>query len=172
MTQRVNSERYFHSATLRSKTEYNIKKIIYRNSQLLRDKQISINKFLNKDILQNGAGNGSNDLIITYKNIEYKYSQVFDDDHYILYSYDEFDCVSVIIFQQDHNAEIHGIGNFLQCLQARKSCIPDSNMSVGSTLLIITIKMLKKYKDIFGINKIRQKKKLRFLFFAESIKLF
>ena len=124
---------------------YNIKKKIYKNSQLIRDKQISIKKFLNKKKkMQFG---GTEDLIIIYKKYEYKYIKALDDNYYILYSKDDIDCVTIIIFPEDENAEIHGIGNY-------KSCIEDSNKSVGSTLLKITIKMLKKYKDKFKINKI------------------
>jgi hypothetical protein len=72
-----------------------------------------------------------------------------DEDYYILLSesYDEFDCISIVINKENKVGEIHGIGNF-------KSCLIDSNTKVGSTLLKITIKMLKKYKDTFGINKI------------------
>lgn len=33
-------------------------------------------------------------------------------DHYILYSKDEDDCVSIIISKEDKTAEIYGIGNF------------------------------------------------------------
>jgi len=39
------------------------------------------------------------------------------------------------------------IGNY-------ESCLVDTNVNVGSTLLKITIKMLKKYKDRFNIDKI------------------
>jgi hypothetical protein len=120
---------------------YNIKKIIYKNSQLLRDNITPIKKFLNHSLKGGGY------LVITYKDTEYKYTQINDDDYYILYSKDEFDCVSVIIDKENKVGEIHGIGNF-------KSCLSETNTQVGSTLLKITIKMLKKYKQTFGINKI------------------
>jgi len=128
--------------------KFHIKKVIYKNSQLLRDNQTQIKKFFNKGIINSMIGGGE-DLIITYKDYEYKYTQIMDEDYYILYSEDdsESDCVSVVIDKERKVGEIHGIGNF-------KSCLIDSNTKVGSTLLKITIKMLKKYKDTFGINKI------------------
>lgn len=118
--------------------KYHIKKVIYKNSQLVRDNRTQIKKFFYI---------GGEDLTIIYKNYEYTYTQLNVDDYYILYSYDEFECVSVIIDKKNKVGEIHGIGNF-------KSCLIDSNTKVGSTLLKITIKMLKKYKDLLGINKI------------------
>ena len=126
--------------------KYHIKKVIYKNSQLLRDNLTQIKRFFNKEIIHSMIGGGE-DLTITYKDNEYKYTQIMDEDYYILYSYDDFDCVSVVIDKENKVGEIHGIGNF-------KSCLIDSNTKVGSTLLKITIKMLKKYKDIFEINKI------------------
>jgi hypothetical protein len=125
---------------------FHIKKVIYKNSQLLRDNRTQIKKFFNKEIIHSMIGGGE-DLTITYKNHEYIYTQIMDEDYYILYSKDEFDCVSVVIDKENKVGEIHGIGNF-------KSCLIDSNTKVGSTLLKITIKMLKKYKNTFGINKI------------------
>jgi len=126
--------------------KYHIKKVIYKNSQLVRDNRTQIKKFFNKEIINSMIGGGE-DLTIIYKNNEYTYTQLNDEYYYILYSYDEFDCVSVIIDKENKVGEIHGIGNF-------KSCLIDSNTNVGSTLLKITIKMLKKYKDLLGINKI------------------
>jgi hypothetical protein len=125
--------------------KYHIKKVIYKNSQLLRDNQTQIKNFFNKEIIHSMIG--GEDLTITYKDNAYTYTQIMDEDYYILYSEDEFDCVSVVIDKERKVGEIHGIGNF-------KSCLIDSNTKVGSTLLKITIKMLKKYKDILGINKI------------------
>ena len=124
---------------------YHIKKVIYKNSQLLRDNRTSIKNFFNREKLYSLTG--GSDLIITYKDLEYKYTQINDEDYYILYSKDDFDCASVIIDRENKVGEIHGIGNF-------KSCLSETNTKVGSTLLKITIKMLKKYKDEFGINKI------------------
>jgi len=129
--------------------KFKIKKIIYKNSQLLRDNKTQIKKFLNKEIINSLSlhRGGGEDLLITYKDNEYKYTQIMDEDYYILYSHDDFDCVSIVIDTELKVGEIHGIGNF-------ESCLINSNTKVGSTLLKITIKMLKKYKDILGINKI------------------
>ena len=97
--------------------KYHIKKVIYKNSQLLRDNQTQIKKFFNKGIINSMIG-GSKDLIITYKDYEYKYTQIMDEDYYILYSKDdsESDCVSVVIDKERKVGDIHGIGNFKSCL--------------------------------------------------------
>ena len=81
---------------------YHIKKVIYKNSQLLRDNRTSIKNFFNRKNLYSLTG--GSDLIITYK-----YN---DEDYYILYSKDDFDCASVIIDRENKVGEIHGIGNF------------------------------------------------------------
>jgi hypothetical protein len=45
-------------------------------------------------------------------------------NHYILYSKNEDDCVSIIISKDDRTAEIHGIGNY-------KSYLYDTNQNMG-----------------------------------------
>jgi len=84
--------------------KYHVKKVIYKNSQLVRDNRTQIKKFFNIG--------GGEDLTIIYKNNRYTYTQLNDEFYYILYSYDEFDCVSVIIDKENKVGEIHGIGNF------------------------------------------------------------
>jgi hypothetical protein len=117
---------------------YHIKKVIYKNSQLLRDNRTSIKNFFNREKLYKHSNlyslTGGSDLIITYK-----YTQINDEDYYILYSKDDFDCASVIIDRENKVGEIHGIGNF-------KSCLSETYTKVGSILLNITIKMLKNIK--------------------------
>jgi hypothetical protein len=122
---------------------YHIKKLIYRNSQLIRDNRTPIKKFLNKYILYGGG----NDLIIEYEGNPYTYTQINDEYYYILYSKDEFDCVSIIIDKENKVGEIHGIGNY-------KSCLADTNVNIGSKLLKITIELFKQNKNYFEINKI------------------
>lgn len=124
----------------------NIKKIILRNSYILRKNKMKVNDFFRTRLI----GGGNKVLKVEYNNNIYKFEESeIDDDHFILYSYNKnpFECVSVIISKEDKIAEIHGISNYEKCLQ-------NSNISVGSTLLQITIKMLKKYKDKFNINMI------------------
>jgi len=121
-----------------------IKKIIYHSSYILRK-----NKIKTKDFFKNNnLIGGGKTLSVSYDNIVYKFEESeIDDNHFILYSNEEnpLDCVSIIISKKDKLAEIHGISNYDKCLQ-------NSNTNVGSTLLKLTIKMLKKYKDKFGIS--------------------
>ena len=150
-----------------------IKKIIFRSSYILRKNEIRHNDFF-KDTKNNLIGGGNKILSINYNDNIYNFEESeIDDNHFILYSYEEnpLDCVSIIISKEDKIAEIHGI--FLQkqkynppfeIEQSSKSqkngignyekCLQNSNTNIGSTLLKITIKMLKKYKDKLGINMI------------------
>lgn len=118
------------------------RKKIYRNSQLYRLNKVKLNDALT--IKQYG---GSKTLSVEYKNNKYIFNKSFvDDNHYILSSKDDDDCVSIIISNNGY-AEIHGIGNY-------KGCLIDTNQNVGSNLLKLTIKMLKKYKDKLKIKMI------------------
>jgi len=119
-----------------------LKIIIWRKSMLIRENKTQLRNFLYK---QNG-GSGKK-LKVTYNNHKYIFEEVMDDNYYVLYSKDEFDCVAVIIDKEYNKAEIHGIGNY-------KSCLDEINTNVGSTLLKITIKMLQKYKEKLNIKKI------------------
>ena len=88
--------------------KYHIKKVIYKNSQLLRYNQTQIKIFFNKEIIHSIIGGGK-DLTITYKDTKYVYTQIMDEDYYILYSKDEIDCVSIVIDKENKVGEIHGI---------------------------------------------------------------
>ena len=124
-----------------------IKKIINFNSNL--------NNGSDKQIQMKIVYGGSKEKIkITYKDFEYQFIKYENDEQYILYSDDKkYNCVSVIVSKEDHVAEIHGIGNYKNCIQ-HKSLLEKTNLGVGTLLLKITLKMLIKYKNKFGINKI------------------
>jgi hypothetical protein len=125
---------------------HNIRKILFRNSDVFRKNKIKFEKIML------GNGNmigGGNKIIIDYDNYNYIFEESeIDDNHYILYSKNDEDCVTVIISKEDQVAEIHSIGNYKSCLMAI------TNEGVGSTLLKITLKMLKKYKQKLGIKMI------------------
>ena len=134
-------------------------KIIYRNSNLLINNKTRLSNFLqpyNKILY----GGGDRVLSIKYDNNKYdfletcqnkikyfifgiitlsKKSKIFfdneshDDNYFILYSKNEEECVTVVI--NNKIAEIHGIGNY-------DTCLIDTNVNIGSTLLKIKIKML------------------------------
>ena len=124
-----------------------IKRHILRNSNMLRINKVQINYFLK----ERQIGGGSNRILsIDYNNEIYKFEESeIDENYFILWSQEKnpFECVSVIISIKDKYAELHGIGNY-------EKCIADTNANVGSTLLKITLKMLKKYKNKFNIDTI------------------
>jgi len=115
---------------------------IWKNSFMIRKKNISLNKFMINQI-----GGSGRKLKIDYNDNKYVYEEAMDHNYYILYSFDKLECVTVIIDKENRHAEIHGIGNY-------KTCIKDVTNNVGSTLLKVTIKMLQKYKDKLDIKKI------------------
>lgn len=89
-----------------------------------------------------------NKLTVTYNDQKYIFEEIMDDDYYILFSKDDKDDrVMVVISKKEKTAEIHGLGKYT-------SCIMHTNENVDSILLHITIKMLRKYKYIFGIEMI------------------
>jgi hypothetical protein len=115
---------------------------IFNNSLLLSTKRVPIKKFLK---LQYGGGKS---LKVTYDGNEYKFEKIeINGEYYALYTSNEEECVAIVIDIENKTGEIHGIGN-------NPTCIKTNTLNVGSTLLKITIKILKKYKDKLGINKI------------------
>jgi hypothetical protein len=147
-----------------------IKNILIRNSDLLKKNKINFIKLFNN--YQTGGGK---DLSVSYNDKKYIFIKSEDiDDHYVLFSKDVDECVYIIISQEDKTAEIHGIGEsqtkfdlgserttrLLTLLKSApqgkagsySSCLQETNQNVGSTLLKITLKLLKKYKEKFQIK--------------------
>jgi hypothetical protein len=118
-----------------------LKLFIYRKSELIRQNKTQLRHFLADQI------GGGKKLKVIYNDREYVFNEAMDKNYYILYSKDEFECVAIIIDLENKIAEIHGIGNYT-------SCLDDINTNIGSTLLKITLKMIKKYKDKLDIKKI------------------
>ena len=117
------------------------KLFIYRKSELVRKNRTQARHFLSNQI------GGGKKLKVTYNDHEYVFNEAMDENYYVLYSKDDLECVAIIIDKKDRYAEIHGIGNY-------KSCLDDINTNIGSTLLKITLKLVKKYKDKLDIKKI------------------
>lgn len=118
-----------------------LKLFIFRKSELIRQNKTHLKKFLNNQY------GGSKKLKITFNDHKYIFDETMDENYYVLYSKDEIECNTVLIDIENKIAEIHGIGNY-------KSCLDDINTNVGSPLLKITLKMIKKYKDKLNIEKI------------------
>ncbi len=135
----------------------NLATVLFKNSDLLKAHRVKFNNFALGLYEQSGASfalqkpqggitGGSKNLTVEFNGSQYKFKEnSIDPDHWFLTSNEGDDCVFVIIDKTSGVAEIHGIGNY-------KSCIIDTNQSVGSTLLKITLKMLRKYKEKLGIK--------------------
>jgi len=130
--------------------------LIFRNSEILRLNKISLKYIFPIIPFKGGTINGKTKLTVLYDNIKYTFHESeINENNYILYSdhdiYNPIDCVIIIMSKIDdtkyYQAEIHGIGN-------DKSCLHDSttNISVGSLLLKITLKMLEKYHEKLNIK--------------------
>ena len=120
----------------------NIYKYLYVNSNVFRLYNITSRKLAS--IIQIGGGKK---LTIEHKSNIYKYEQGdIDDNLYILTSNKGIDCITVIFSKDINIAEIHNITGDSSCLPHR------TNKKVGSVLLYITIKLLKKYKNKFNIK--------------------
>lgn len=127
-----------------------ILQLLYKNSHIIRNNNLGVKKIFNNYINQQGGNNNPEKLEIEHKNKIYIFEKsLIDDDNYILYSLDDLECVSILINKPNKVAEIHGIGNYKSCVSTTLT-----NTNIGSILLKITIKMLKKYKKIFNIKKI------------------
>jgi len=120
-----------------------IKNILIRNSDILKKNKINFFKLFNN--YQTGGGKN---LTVSYNDKKYIFKKSEDvDGHYVLFSKDKDECAYVIISEEDKIAEIHGLGSYSSCLQ-------ETNQNIGSTLLKITLKLLKKYQDKFQIKMI------------------
>jgi hypothetical protein len=118
-----------------------IRRLLYKNSDLFRKNKVKLANILT--VTQIG---GNKRLSVNYNDNKYIFEESnIDENHYILYSLEEEDCIVVIISKEDKTAEIHSIGNY-------NTCIRDTNRNIGSNLLKLTLKMLKKYKDKLEIN--------------------
>ena len=126
----------------------NILLSIYKNSNILHYPKRFTMKKITDIYNKNQSGGGDRELNITYKDHIYKFQESqIDDNHFILYTLDdtELECISILIDIESQQAELHGISNY-------ESCLRFTNTKVGSTLLKITLKMLKKYKNKLGIK--------------------
>jgi hypothetical protein len=127
--------------------EGEIRKILYRNSDLLFKNNLKTDTILRVNQLESGLSlNGGKQLNVSYKNNKYIFNEsIIDENHYILSTKNEEECVNVIISKEEKVAEIHGLKSY-------KSCLVDTNQNVGSELMKLTLKLLNKYKDKFNID--------------------
>jgi hypothetical protein len=117
-------------------------KLIYRNSEIIRKENIKFKTFFNQ------KGGSTKNLTVNYKNNRYTFEESeIDKNYYILFSKNGDECINIIISEITNTAEIIGI-------KAYEDCLCDSNKNIGSILLKITMKLVKKYKDKYDIKTI------------------
>jgi hypothetical protein len=130
--------------------------LLFRNSNILKLHKIQARHIFPILAQKGGTIKGKIKLTVEYDNIIYTfYESEIDENHYVLYTdYEEENpnaCVIIVMSKINdtkfYQAEIHGIGNDKSCLHDSKT-----NIGVGSILLKLTLKMLKKYKDNLNIR--------------------
>ena len=92
---------------------------------------------------------GSKKFTIEYNNFKYSFEQLYDDENtYILYTYDnsEGNCVILNIDKKLKHIVITSLGSIYKCYH--------EEIDIGSNLLKITLKMIKKYYKKLGVNTI------------------
>lgn len=95
------------------------------------------------------VGGGKKHFTVEYKDHIYTFERLIDDKNkYILYSYDNTNsnCVILVVNKKEKIINISSLGSLEKCY-----C---DEIDIGSNLLQITLKMIKKYKEYFDINKI------------------
>jgi hypothetical protein len=132
--------------------------LLFRNSNILKLHKIQARHIFPILAQKGGTIKGKIKLTVEYDNIIYTfYESEIDENHYVLYTdYEEENpnaCVIIVMSKINdtkfYQAEIHGIGNDKSCLHDSKT-----NIGVGSILLKLTLKMLKKYHKKLNIRHI------------------
>ena len=119
---------------------------IYYRSFLLKQQYNNPSHFIMSTALnQHGGGNK---LKVTHNDAKYIFEYNKSDKTHVLFSSKSRNdyCVVVIIDTEYKSANINVINGF------NKSCIIGSEHRVGTELLMITMKMLEKYKKKFNIK--------------------
>jgi len=140
-----------------------IRKFIYFNSEIIRNKKIMYNNFM-----MNLYGGGK--ITVNYNNTNFIFEESkIDKDMYFLYSFqkkeERVECLAILIDKTINYAEIHGIfGNY-------KPCINNTNENVGSSLLKVAIKFLIDNKNKFNLKVIGLKDNSKKLCDSKNFKL-
>lgn len=129
-------------------------KNIIKNNLIKNNKLFKYKSIINR--LNNYIQNGGNKKIykIEYKEEEYTFELLDDIDPtskiYVLQSKNsDTDCVMLSIDTENKLASINNITTFPDL-----KCSDTLITNIGSHLMVIVIKLIKKYKDEFGVNKI------------------
>lgn len=142
---------------------YYIWKILIRSSQTLKKLNLTkltafgFNKFRKElahraRVEQHGGG-----FKVEHNGHEYNFIEnIIDENILVLSTQGKTDCLTIIINKDFKNAEIHEITTRDNCVieKIKDGEIFFSNQKVGTALLQIAIKMIKKYKEKFDVNSI------------------
>jgi hypothetical protein len=96
---------------------------------------------------------------INYKDTDIKFNKIIDEDRLMIYlsTIDNKDnCIMIIIDKDTKSAYIEGITN-----NKYNKCFDNPELNNGKTIMEVTIKMLKQYKDKLNINTINLKDNMR-----------
>jgi hypothetical protein len=134
---------------------YNIiimkKKILnymYIYDPIIRNKQLNYNTVVSEQLInQSNTQYGGAKYNISYNDDIYTFEKINYDNIYVLYSFDKLnnDCITITVDEENNVANINNINGDI------KNCVT-SNNKVGTTLLLISIKFLKKYSKKLNIN--------------------
>jgi hypothetical protein len=122
---------------------------IYYNEDILINKYKTFSDF-NKNIIMHGGA-----FSVIHNNHIIKFDKLIEDNelHLYLSSIDKNDnCIYIIVDINSHTAYIQGITN-----NPYVKCFENPELNNGKTIMEITIKMLKKYKDKLELNSITLK---------------
>ncbi len=129
----------------------NILSMIYHNNNFIRHVYKTFKNF--KDNVKNNISGGA--FSIDYKKYHIKFKKLIDDNLLKLYlsTPDEnTNCISIIIDIKLGLAYIENVTN-----DKYTNCFEQPELNNGKTIMEISIKLLKKYKDKFNIKEIQLK---------------
>ena len=143
---------------MKNKKIYSILSILYHHSDFLKKYYKTFGIFYKlRNMFPNISGGGMEQYSIYYKNEQtfynIKFDKIIDDDIIALHlsTLDNKDsCIFIIIDKDNNFAYIEGI-----TYNKYTTCFDSPKLNNGKTIMEITIKMLKKYKNKLNINSIQ-----------------
>jgi len=131
--------------------EQKILKRLYYHNEFLKKHFKTYSKFYNNINIQKGGG-----FSVNYKNNKIDFESILEEDRMTIFlssknNSDEY-CIMIIIDKSNNIAYIEGITN-----NKFNNCFDTPELNKGFSIMEMSIKMLKKYKDKLNINVIQLK---------------